>query len=110
MGRLTKALKHAASMDTRSGVVSGRKAILKKKYGMTPEQAHQFFLEHDYRCAICGRHRDSLPRGLCIDHCHKTGRVRGALCGHCNTGLGMFLDSTELLASAIGYLTARGTQ
>ena len=41
-----------------------------------------------------------------IDHCHKTGVIRGALCGGCNMGLGGFSDSTDNLRSAITYLEA----
>lgn len=50
-------------------------------------------------CIICG----SIKR-LCIDHCHKTGNIRGILCSKCNTGLGMFRDSPELLIKASMYL------
>lgn len=42
---------------------------------------------------------------LAIDHCHKTGIVRGLLCQKCNTALGGFRDSIEILNSAIEYLT-----
>jgi hypothetical protein len=41
---------------------------------------------------------------LCLDHCHKTGRVRGMLCPLCNTSLGGFRDSTTVLQRAIDYL------
>lgn len=51
------------------------------------------------RCLICGS-----DKRLVLDHDHKTGQVRGRLCGTCNSGLGMFRDSPELLVSAIEYL------
>lgn len=39
-----------------------------------------------------------------LDHNHKTGKIRGVLCGHCNSGLGMFRDNPELLQAAVEYL------
>jgi len=41
---------------------------------------------------------------LYVDHCHSSGKVRGLLCHHCNTALGKFQDSVEVLSSAIDYL------
>jgi hypothetical protein len=52
------------------------------------------------KCAIC----KTKMKEPCVDHCHTTGKIRGALCVNCNTGLGHFCDSVELLKSAISYL------
>jgi hypothetical protein len=54
-------------------------------------------------CAICGKTNPN-GRRLFVDHNHQTGQIRGLLCGHCNTGIGNFLESAELLYSAISYL------
>lgn len=50
-------------------------------------------------CVICG---SSGP--LVVDHCHKTNKVRGILCNHCNLALGHFKDDTDLLEYARIYL------
>ena len=70
---------------------------LSHKYGLTVEQWEEMSLDG---CAICG-----LKDNLCVDHDHTTGEVRSVLCKTCNTGLGMFKDSPELLAAAAAYLT-----
>jgi hypothetical protein len=53
-------------------------------------------------CDICG----GVPTGigLCIDHDHETGMVRGLLCNGCNIGLGGFRDNPRLLIRAADYL------
>ena len=52
-------------------------------------------------CQICGK-----DEGLRIhlDHCGKTGRLRGWLCGCCNRALGYFHDDPNKLRRAIAYL------
>lgn len=45
-------------------------------------------------------------RGRAIDHCHKTGAIRGVLCGGCNRGLGCAKDSPEILRKMAAYLEA----
>lgn len=57
------------------------------------------------KCRICGTHQSELKAALCVDHCHKTGKVRGLLCHECNTGIGKFKDDKDLLIRAIEYLT-----
>lgn len=39
-----------------------------------------------------------------VDHCHKTGKVRGILCSKCNRALGGFSDNIDNFKRAIEYL------
>lgn len=52
------------------------------------------------KCAICTTFM-AKPH---LDHCHRTGEIRGLLCGRCNAGLGFFRDNPFALTQAIGYL------
>lgn len=69
------------------------------------------------RCAICRRQnttphdkrKHKAARQLCVDHDHRTGKVRGLLCNHCNTMLGMARDSVEVLVQAARYLRSHTT-
>lgn len=79
-----------------------RDQIRKYKYNLTPHQYAQILIDQKGVCAICGH--IPMVKTLVVDHCHKTDKVRGLLCGHCNTGLGMFRDNIENLLSAISYL------
>lgn len=74
-----------------------------RKLGLTPEDWRDILDEQGGGCAICGR----SPRvtKMVVDHDHKTGLVRGLLCGSCNKGLGMFRDRPDLVAEAADYLT-----
>ena len=53
------------------------------------------------QCVICG-----AEEKLVVDHDHKTGKIRGLLCNHCNRGLGHFRDDPTLLEFAAQYLFA----
>lgn len=79
------------------------RAIKAKKYGLSPEQYMEILEAQQGKCAIC-REEPTTKRGLAVDHNHKTGQVRGLLCTGCNTALGSFKDSEEILTSAIEYL------
>lgn len=74
----------------------------KRRYGLTLEAVEEM---RRSGCAICGVTGEVGRHGqLHVDHCHKTGRVRGVLCTECNTGLGKFKDDPDLLARAVAYL------
>lgn len=70
-----------------------------KRYGITPSEFSRMMDSQSNACGICGAETD-----LVIDHDHQTQSVRGLLCGHCNTGLGMFNDDPAALAAAVEYL------
>ena len=53
-------------------------------------------------CGICKRKPGK--RRLCVDHDHKTGQVRGLLCGRCNSGNGFYGDDPRLTRAATAYL------
>ena len=78
--------------------------FLKRLYGVDLEVFNKMFFEQSGCCAICKKHQSELSRGLSVDHNHKTKEVRGLLCGKCNTALGLFDESTELLLIATQYL------
>lgn len=54
------------------------------------------------RCHICLD--DFSGRESYIDHCHKSGKIRGVLCRLCNFAIGKFNDDTDLIESASSYL------
>lgn len=79
-----------------------------RKYGVTYVEFLQLAKEQDNKCKICqnplvfGEPR--TKKAAALDHCHATGKVRGILCNVCNTSLGGFQDSPELLRVAAKYL------
>ena len=75
-----------------------------KRYGINKDQYYQMLEEHKNSCKICRKHQSVLKKRLSVDHCHKTGKVRGFLCHKCNIILGAADDSCELLLKAIEYL------
>lgn len=85
-----------------------RRAHNLKKYGLTQEQYDALLKAQGGCCVICPRSGsgDSRTKYLFVDHEHKTGKVRGLLCGPCNAALGAFGDSCERLKVAIAYLQA----
>ena len=76
--------------------------ILMKRYGITQADKDRMEAEQGGKCYICGFPPNK--RGLFVDHCHKTKRVRGLLCSDCNSGLGFFRDSMVNLMRAVRYL------
>ena len=86
-----------------------RKRHLRTEYGISAEEFYKLLGSQEGRCSICRVEMDSttrrnVPNKVQVDHDHKTGQVRGLLCFSCNTGLGKFRDSEELLHAAIAYL------
>lgn len=89
-----------------SVVRNSRRGNLKRLYGLTPEQVEVMLTAQNGCCAACGV-KGSNPRsfagGLLIDHCHRTGQVRGLLCNVCNPALAL-LENPARYAALKNYL------
>lgn len=86
-----------------------RRSMLKRNYGLTPEDFDALLASQGGRCAIC-RSDDPGAKGMWhVDHCHDAGTVRGLLCSACNTGLGQFKDRPDVLRAAADYLEEHQT-
>lgn len=75
-----------------------------RQYDLTPEQFDDMFERQGKACAICRSTVTAKGKLWAVDHDHTTGKVRAILCSNCNSGLGLFKDSTERLRAATSYL------
>lgn len=80
------------------------KTNLKLRNNFTKEEYNTFLINQEFCCAICNRHLSEFKKKFAIDHCHKTGKIRGLLCFNCNTGIGHFRESIEAIENAIKYI------
>lgn len=81
-----------------------RKSVLRRCYGITPDEYNRMFDEQEGCCAICGIHQSKVTNRLNVDHDHITNKVRGLLCWNCNTILGKVNDDIRILRRMICYL------
>ena len=72
-----------------------KNAILKYEYGITLDKYNEMFKAQEGKCAICQRHQNELTRTLCVDHDHKTNKVRALLCVTCNTDVSVVENRLE---------------
>jgi len=75
---------------------------LKYKYGLTMQDYAQILVKQGGGCMIC---EEPPPDGrrLCVDHNHKTGRVRALLCDSCNRRLGIFEANREVFEAYLSF-------
>ena len=92
-------VKARASRKKTSTPEQKRRWNLRTKYRLEPADVERMSEAQSGKCAICEK---ALIRPH-IDHCHKTGAVRGLLCLPCNIKLHAIEDETYL-AAAQAYL------
>jgi hypothetical protein len=87
--------------------VHTRKWNLPAKYNINSEQFQKMLVDQNNSCASCetpfvaNGKRMSRPH---VDHNHKTGQVRGLLCGLCNMAAGKLKDSSDQAQRLANYL------
>src|SRR5262249_60686824 len=78
-----------------------RNGDLRRLYGISAADYDALLDKDGGVCAIC---RKRSKRRLCVDHCHRTGTIRGLLCASCNLGLGSLKEDQASLVAALAYL------
>ena len=87
-------------MNENSPKLSPRARRLLDTFHLTESQWQRIYDFQKGLCAIC----HNPMRKPNVDHCHKTGLIRGLLCPRCNRALGRFGDSIVLIRAALAYL------
>jgi len=82
---------------------TSRNRYLLKLYGITEIEYNELFLKQNGKCAICKDEQHGRFK-LSVDHNHKTGKVRGLLCGQCNYAIGLLNDNKDNCLNAYEYL------
>ena len=80
-----------------------RENQLKHRSGLALEEYQQILEFQDFKCGACGRHQSEFTRNFHVDHCHRTGIVRGLLCGFCNRFV-IGRHQVEWLRGGVRYL------
>jgi hypothetical protein len=79
---------------------------IEKQFGISPAKFDEMIISQNGKCALCDK---PIMKRPCMDHDHKTGKVRAILCLQCNSGLGHFEDSIQLVEKALVYLRKHST-
>jgi DNA repair exonuclease SbcCD ATPase subunit len=89
-----------------------KKYAIKSTYGLTLEQYNSMLNQTGGKCPICDvefkRKGDGGGKHPCVDHCHKTGKVRGIICSKCNAGIGNLNDNIQRIRKAADWLESFG--
>jgi hypothetical protein len=103
------AKKATAKVRSRQSSIQKKETELQRKYKINFNEYTVLYKNQNGICLICSiplrlLSGDSTNKPANVDHCHRTGKIRGLLCNNCNRGLGHFQDREDLLLNAIGYL------
>ncbi len=85
----------------KTDVESRKYAHIRRRYNLSKADFDKLHENHNGLCGLCG---ELLGDKYDIDHCHKTGAVRGIIHRKCNWLLGAVDDSIPMLQGAIEYL------
>lgn len=102
--KLAKAarLAKAATPEAIKAAAKARESRLRRTFNICSEEYEKVLEYQGGVCAITGRPPASLA--LAVDHCHRSGRIRGLLSNQANKGIAIFQDNPEWLRAAADYL------
>ena len=103
-GACKDCIKYVVSNRYHSNPDIAKNNALKRKFGITLDTYNQMLVNQNFKCACCGTSTPQGQGGFHVDHCHKTGNIRGLLCHLCNTGIGKLGDDLSGLLRAVKYL------
>jgi hypothetical protein len=92
-----------AKLQYRENPELSREKLLKRRFGITFKKYDEMLKSQNGVCAICQSSCRS-GKNLSVDHCHKTGKVRGLLCVDCNLGIANLKESQEIFKKAAEYV------
>lgn len=80
---------------------------LKHVYGITQDDYNSLFKKQNGQCSCCGRHQTDIGKVLCVEHNHKSGKVRGLVCHRCNLAIAV-IENKEICLKVTLYLQSAG--
>ena len=76
-----------------------------KTHGISLKQKEQMIVDQDYKCLSCGTDLRLVAHDkTCVDHDHKSGKIRGILCHHCNVCLGLLGEDVNRVYKLAEYI------
>ncbi len=80
-------------------------SMLKCNYNLTIDEYYKILSDQENKCKICDLFLDRSNKSKTphLDHCHKTGKIRGILCHRCNLDIGV-IEKENFLEKALNYL------
>lgn len=98
---------HSYQKSRRVQQILANSKIRAKKHGYHPieetlEELRGWLANQPKRCPICGS-----TKNLVVDHCHKTGKLRGLVCRFCNMIVSLLEDKQDTIEKCAKYLNHR---
>lgn len=98
--RVAASNKKSRSKNPQSVQRSLRKAKL-KRFGLSEEDYTKMLVSQNGVCAVC---KQPGFKRLAVDHCHKTGKIRGLLCSSCNSAEGLLKSDSTIIRALADYV------
>ena len=81
---------------------------LKRDFGLSLDDYNKMLVKQNNCCSICKQPETAKLKGkikaLSVDHNHVTKKVRGLLCGLCNSALGKLKENKDIIKALLEYI------